>query len=269
MPGSEESLGGAHDHGLGAKQALNSNTAPISDKNTSDEKGHVSEFSNEELLGAVWGNNNPQDSDSRSMANEAPAAVEHADSDTASVEPLSPMASRRPGPAHCDADELWAAWHWGNGALHGASAPNMAQCASHPPHAPKKRHAFDKNHDKTDGSKIWVLRARRCMCWGFWGKVWKGARDGAKGIASGTKGASCALGTAFDTTARQHPYPCLAAAGVAAGLPEAAAGLVPLLLRASRWTLPPPVSPKAGFKQARHKGSRAVSAQQRAHIIKA
>jgi len=38
-------LGGAHDHGLGAKQALNSNTAPISDKNTSDEKGHVSEFS--------------------------------------------------------------------------------------------------------------------------------------------------------------------------------------------------------------------------------
>ncbi len=49
------------------------------------------------------------------------------------------QASRRPGPAHCDADELWAAWHWGNGALHGASAPNMAQCASHPPHAPKKR----------------------------------------------------------------------------------------------------------------------------------
>ena len=258
-------------------------------------------YCSEELLGAVWGNNNPQDSDSRSMANEAPAAVEHADSDTASVEPLSPMvsnaavpeaelqalqtlsphfvntscsankqqsdslekeeslhamrqpaglalrnpqlpqpdhvdtsaaaslstsassvtvadtdtgitptvsvpaaitqplaisgstmpaafraaaspppppphgkspavparhppplirspavpsrhaapastgavrgqqASRRPGPAHCDADELWAAWHWGNGALHGASAPNMAQCASHPPHAPKKR----------------------------------------------------------------------------------------------------------------------------------
>jgi len=49
------------------------------------------------------------------------------------------QASRRPGPAHCDADELWAAWHWGNGALQGASAPNMAQCASHPPHAPKKR----------------------------------------------------------------------------------------------------------------------------------
>jgi len=42
---SEESLGGAPDHGLGAKQALNSNTAPISDKNTSDEKGRVSEFS--------------------------------------------------------------------------------------------------------------------------------------------------------------------------------------------------------------------------------
>jgi len=49
------------------------------------------------------------------------------------------QASRRPGPAHCDADELWAAWHWGNGALHGASAPNMAHCASHPPHPPKKR----------------------------------------------------------------------------------------------------------------------------------
>lgn len=49
------------------------------------------------------------------------------------------QASRRPGPAHCDADELWASWHWGNGALHGASAPNMAQCAPQPPHAPKKR----------------------------------------------------------------------------------------------------------------------------------
>ena len=49
------------------------------------------------------------------------------------------QASRRPGPAHCDADELWAAWHWGNKALHGASAPNMAHCASHPPHAPKKQ----------------------------------------------------------------------------------------------------------------------------------
>ena len=251
----------------------------------------------EGLLGAVWGINNPQNSDSLSMANEAPAAVDHADSDAMSVEPLSPtvsnaavpedvlqapqtpspdlvntscltskqqtysldeektfcaimqpaglalrnphlpqpvqssaaaslstsarsasaantdsgsaptasvpaaisqpsansgstmpaafraaaspptpyargpampsrqpaplarspampsrhatpastgavhgqQASRRPGPAHCDADELWASWHWGNGALHGASAPNMAQCAPQPPHAPKKR----------------------------------------------------------------------------------------------------------------------------------
>ncbi len=42
---SEEALGGAHDYGLGAKQALNSNTAPISDQNTSDKKDHVSEFS--------------------------------------------------------------------------------------------------------------------------------------------------------------------------------------------------------------------------------
>ena len=49
------------------------------------------------------------------------------------------QASRRPGPAHCDADELWAAWHWGQGALQGVSAPNMAQCAFQPSHAPKKR----------------------------------------------------------------------------------------------------------------------------------
>jgi len=83
-------------------------------------------------------------------------------------------------------------------------------------------YTFDTNHAKTDGSRMWVLRARRCMCRGFWGKVWKGARDGAKGIATGTKDAACALGTAFDHTARNHPYPCLAAAGVAAGVGLAA-----------------------------------------------
>lgn len=47
----------------------------------------------EGLLGAVWGINNPQNSDSLSMANEAPAAVDHADSDAMSVEPLSPTVS--------------------------------------------------------------------------------------------------------------------------------------------------------------------------------
>ena len=41
------------------------------------------------------------------------------------------------------------------------------------------------------------------MCRGFWGKVWKGARDGAKSIASGAKDAACALGTAFDHTRDQ------------------------------------------------------------------
>ncbi len=56
------------------------------------------------------------------------------------------------------------------------------------------------------------------MCRGFWGKMWKGARDGAKGIATGTKIAARALGTSFDHTACQHPYPCLAAPGVAAGV---------------------------------------------------
>ena len=43
------------------------------------------------LLGAVWGINNPQNSDSLSMAKEAPAAVDHADSGAMSGEPLSPV----------------------------------------------------------------------------------------------------------------------------------------------------------------------------------
>ena len=72
--------------------------------------------------------------------------------------------------------------------------------------------------DKTDRSRMWVLRARHCMHRGFWGKVWKGARDGAKGIATVAKDAACALDTTCDHTARHHPYPYLAAAGVAAGV---------------------------------------------------
>ena len=61
--------------------------------------------------------------------------------------------------------------------------------------------------DKTDRSRMWVLRARHCMCRGFCGKVWKGARGGAKGIATGAKDAACARDTTCDHTARQHPIP--------------------------------------------------------------
>lgn len=38
-------MGDAHDHKLGFKQALNSDTEPLQDKSTSDEKGSASEFS--------------------------------------------------------------------------------------------------------------------------------------------------------------------------------------------------------------------------------
>jgi len=42
---SEEPLGGVHDHGLGAKQALDSNTEANQGNSTSDKKGKASEFS--------------------------------------------------------------------------------------------------------------------------------------------------------------------------------------------------------------------------------
>ena len=42
---SEASWGGAYDHGLGAKQALDNNTEPNKDNSTSDDKGRASEFS--------------------------------------------------------------------------------------------------------------------------------------------------------------------------------------------------------------------------------
>ncbi|KAL0029261.1 hypothetical protein WJX79_006083 [Trebouxia sp. C0005] len=123
-----------------------SNTEPFQDQSTHVEKSSSPHLSNEGLLGAVWGINESQHSDSLSMDNEAPASVDHAHSDAMSVAPMSPM----------------------------------------PPHAPKKK--------------------------GFWGK------------GSGWQGCDPSL-------------PPLKT-------PEAAAGLVPLLLMAAQWTLPPPVSPQ-------------------------